>query len=53
MIMGIALIVFGSKIPEFSIFITLGILKCICSVVDFLVRLAKASVDDSKSRMGN
>ncbi len=48
MIMGIALIVFGIKIPGFSIFITLGILKCVFSVIDFLVRLAKASVEDTK-----
>lgn len=43
MITGIALIIFGSKIPEFSIFIALGILKCISSFVGFLARLVKAS----------
>lgn len=50
MIMGIALIVFGSKIPEFSIFIALGILKCAFSAIDFLVRLAKASLEDTSKR---
>lgn len=45
MITGIALIIFGSKIPEFSIFITLGILKCIFSIIEFLARIAKATME--------
>lgn len=39
MITGIAMIIFGSKIPEFSVFIILGILKCVFTVLEFILRL--------------
>ena len=48
MITGIARIIFGWKIPEFSVFIILGSLKFVFELLDVILQIAKAIADYKK-----
>lgn len=49
MITGIAMIIFGWKIPEFSVFIILGILKFAFELLEVILRIIRVTANDKKA----